>query len=191
MSISSSRLPKAGRGFTFIEMLIVVMIVAISMPAFFTIVFSLVREQYLVNRLQRVKESGDFSERKILELVRNRTIKTDATCANSIMAGASAGIPAARKICFVDSSKVPFGFYIDDTGRLASMSANLAAQSYVEYLLNTEDSDFPVAIDPTTAAISLVSEKIVKFVYTVKHQPTVGYLTPVAIDYQYYIYLRR
>ncbi len=61
------------RGFTLIEIIVVIGIIALALPAMFAIVFGILRQQTKVYALKQVKSEGDF----VLNVVEN-TIRTYA-----------------------------------------------------------------------------------------------------------------
>ncbi len=62
------------KGFTLVEMLIVLGIVAIVLPAVFTILFTIIREQARVYALKQVKREGDFVLSKISNQIRSNAV---------------------------------------------------------------------------------------------------------------------
>ncbi len=169
------------------EMLIVVGIIGVMLPVFFSIVFLIVRQQLSLGQLQRVKEAGDFAEKRISSIVRNNTLDVDPTCADPALPAEFAG--ASIKVCFKDIYNNPFGFYIDDQGRLASHSALISSPAY---FISGTDEDFPLTAEIRAGNDGFtINNKIVKFSYSVVYTPTVDYMSSQSLSYQYYVYIRR
>lgn len=62
-------------GFTLIETIVVVAVVALTLPVIFAIVFTLVREQVKIFRLTEVKRNGDYLINSIENTIRNNAVK--------------------------------------------------------------------------------------------------------------------
>lgn len=62
------------KGFTFVELLIVISIIGIVLPAFFGIIFVLLRQQVLVYRLSEVKRQGDYALNLMENTIRNSAV---------------------------------------------------------------------------------------------------------------------
>lgn len=65
---------KKSLGFTLIEMLVVVGILAIALPAVFAIIFAIVRQQAKVYALRQVKREGDFVLNAMENTIRNEAV---------------------------------------------------------------------------------------------------------------------
>lgn len=61
-------------GFTLIEMLVVIGIIAIALPAAFAIIFAIIRQQARVYALKQVKREGDFVLNKMADNIRNNAV---------------------------------------------------------------------------------------------------------------------
>ena len=62
------------KGFTLLEMLVVVGILAIALPAVFAIIFAIVRQQAKVYALRQVKREGDFVLNAMENTIRNEAV---------------------------------------------------------------------------------------------------------------------
>lgn len=58
-------------GFTLIEMLVVIGVVAIALPAIFAIIFAIIRQQARVYALKQIKREGDFVLNRMEDTIRN------------------------------------------------------------------------------------------------------------------------
>ncbi len=172
------------KGFTLVEMLIVVSILGLLLPAFFAIVYGLFRQQIQLINLQKVKEGGDFSRRIITNTIRNNAVEIISDCSG-------ASLPATTtKICFKDGAGYLFGYFItsEATPRLASYSAVLVDPVY---LVDTTSS-FPMVIPETPPAVfSKIDSNTVQFVYDIQSVPKVDYLVPQKMSYQFYVNLHK
>lgn len=115
------------KSFTLIEMLVVIAVVSLVVPAIFAIIFGIMRGETKVYRLSRVKEEGDFVLNTIANTVRNNALTlhsaTPISDANTVCrdAGTSASLP----IYFVDQEGQWFNFS-SSANYIASDSANFA-----------------------------------------------------------------
>ena len=120
------------KGFTLIEMLVVIAIVSLVVPAIFAIIFGILRGETKVYRLSRVKEEGDYVLNTVANTIRNNGLilhsATPVSDANSICrdAGTSANAP----LYFVDHEGSWFNFGIS-SNYIASSSSNLASPAYL------------------------------------------------------------
>lgn len=172
-------------GFTLIEMVVVIFIIGLILPVFFSIVFTLGRQLVEILSLQKVKEEGDFVQTKIISLVRNKAIKINESCSGL-------NLPeVVSKICFFDSSEVAFGYVVDTNNRLASYSASMSEPIYLIGAATNEYLAFPIEIENESSNFVKVDAKTVKFQYTLKHLPKVSYLSPQELRYQFFVQLRR
>ncbi len=172
-------------GFTLIEMMVVIFIIGLILPAFFSIVFTLARQQAEILILQKVKEEGDFVQTKIISLVRNKAVKINESCSGL-------NLPTAvSKMCFFDNNEVVFGYVVDANNRLASYSASMSEPVYLVGDEAEENLDFPLFIKTDSSVFTKIDTKTVRFQYAIRHLPKVSYLSPQELQYQFFIQLRR
>jgi len=62
-------------GFTFIELIVTISIVAFTLPALFAIVFSIFRQQAKITALQEVKKQGDNLLSRMKSTIENSALK--------------------------------------------------------------------------------------------------------------------
>lgn len=133
------------RGFTFIEMLVVVGIIGLLIPVVFSIIVVILRQQLKVVRLSQIKRDGDYALNVLENTVRNHATKifpdygsllTDELCND---AGETYPLtPPNSQLYFDDSLNQRFGFYLTAGNQIASDSAilNGVARGSVELVSN-------------------------------------------------------
>jgi len=65
------KLPVLKSAFTFIEVIVVIAVLAVVLPAIFSIVFVIVKQQAKIYKLSEVKRQGDFAVSSMTSLIRN------------------------------------------------------------------------------------------------------------------------
>ncbi len=138
---------KIKKGFTFIEVIIVISIVLFALPALFAIIFVILQEQTKLYRLSQVKREGDFAMAQIVNTIRSSAktlhdVSSTTRCddsslssddlndSNSICATAgSTSTVGPEYFCFKDKygSGNKFNYYVDSNGTISSASAKLVS----------------------------------------------------------------
>lgn len=116
-------------GFTFIELIVVVAVIGIALPALFTIVFGVMRAQLKVLRLSEVKRQGDFALSTMSTNIKNYAISVHSavTPAPVNQICITPGISPTPAVYFRDKYNNSYWFgYSLQNGRIASASANPA-----------------------------------------------------------------
>lgn len=145
------------KGFTLIEMIIVVGVISFLLPTLFSIIFTLFRQQYKILALNLVKKEGDFALTQIESAIR----------ANATGIYSDAGI---TPVCNTSGAEYDGGdgaaFYLKNqagewfrfqlsSGRIASNSATTNANLTSPRVLVT---DFDISCEKTTSfTLPLVS----------------------------------
>lgn len=117
------------KGFTLIEMIVVVAIISIIIPTVFAIMFVLVRQQVKVNRLNIVKQEGDYALNIIGNLIRNNATtihSASPTQDSNIICDVVGKSTAGTAIYFDDQYGAWFGFS-QSSGKISSSSSVLAS----------------------------------------------------------------
>lgn len=121
------------KGFTIIEVIVVIAVVGLTLPVMFSIFFVLFQQQTKVYRLNSIKKEGDY----IIRLVENN-IKDNATMilrtnspippddTNKVCFDDLSSYSSTTSLYFLDENSAWFG-YTADSRTIASDSANLAA----------------------------------------------------------------
>jgi prepilin-type N-terminal cleavage/methylation domain-containing protein len=168
-------------GFTIIEMVVVISIIALILPVFFSIVYTLIKQQTQILVLQRIKESGDFASQRVVSLIKNNAVSIDTNCSSVELQAYIQG--ASAVMCFEDRFGNPFTIYIDEQSKMASASALTG-----EVILIGNSTDFPLTV--TDANFTESSPESIKLNFKVNFIPTTADLVPQNIVYRNYIYLR-
>ena len=119
------------KGFTLVEMLVVLGIVAITLPAVFTILFTIIREQARVYALKQIKREGDFVLNKISNQIRNYAtgIYEDITLNNEVCDKAGAGqnpyVDNGNSFYFKDRNGEWFQYYLSNTNIASGSSTTV------------------------------------------------------------------
>ncbi len=133
-------------GFTLIEMLIVIMIVAVTIPLLMTIFVSVIRQQARVLGVEETKSQADSAYSNIKLLIRNRAISVHsaypATTANEICAAQTTAV-SASPLVFKDIDGNSF-YFSTVAGSIASHSSKLASAASL--------TSSPVVISNLTAS---------------------------------------
>ncbi|OGK66302.1 hypothetical protein A2313_03670 [Candidatus Roizmanbacteria bacterium RIFOXYB2_FULL_41_10] len=176
------------KGFTLVEIIVVIAIIGLILPAMFSIVFTLLRLQIQISQLQRLKEVGDFVTNQMTYTIRTNAHKVDETCLSEAEFSLSlAG--ASESVMFRDRSDNCFGYYIKDN-QLASISAVLNAPSYSQVLISNSDTDFPVTVNSEDSSLEKIETRLAKIKLSLSTIPRVSYLPTQTLTYQLFTYLR-
>lgn len=119
-------------GFTLIEMLVVIGIIGITLPAVFAIIFAVIRQQARVYALKQVKREGDFVLSAMENVIRNEAsgIFTDMALVNEVCDRAALTFPASYtdddgdNFYFQDYQSNWFRYFKNVNNNIASESAS-------------------------------------------------------------------
>lgn len=118
------------KGFTLVEMIVVVGIVAILVPVVFSLVFGILRQQAKVYALKQAKREGDFLLNNIENAIRNSATNiysdsglTTEQCKNKDDSHTSAD---GKTFYMKDKSGNNFRFFINDNAQVSSDSTKIA-----------------------------------------------------------------
>jgi len=190
---------KRKSGFTFIEIIIVVAVVGISLPAIFTIIFNLLRLNLQLGQLQRIKEVGDFVSNSMITTVRRSAFRIDPSCATEVLQGVVSDPQVSESILFRDRSDVCFGYYLKSvensgvtTVTFASASAAFDPDQMEDYsttlVVNDQSEDYPLTV--SNLELTAINSHLARVYFKLISNPTVPYLKPQELIYQFYIYIR-
>jgi competence protein ComGC len=136
------------KGFTFIEMLVVITATLIIIPSLFTIVFSIVRSQTKIFKITQAKKEGDYLLNVITTTIRNRAISIHSgqpvSETNKVCRDISDTTPyEGTAIYFNDDTNKWFGFLLENS-KVASASQVISGNQYLTSN-NTIVQNFSVA----------------------------------------------
>lgn len=169
------------KGFTLIEVVIVIAVISLIVPLFISIFFNLSRMQIQLSILQELKEQGDFVQEQIVNTVRNSAALIDSTCNNI----PEMPLTDQTQICFYDRNNIAFGFSVDASAQVASYSASMATPIY---LLDNSAVQYPIRI--MAPSFTAIDSRTAAFSYTVQYTPVVNFLPQQSLTYQFYTHLR-
>ncbi len=175
-------------GFTLIEMIIVVSVIAVMLPLIFSIIFSILRSQVKVYRLAQVKREGDSALVAMETTIRNSAIgvysdqtMTSPQCDDFLL---RPSYPAS------DGSN----FYFQDTKgnyfRYSLSSGNIASSSAAGASNLVSDKVLISSFQVSCARSGDFSSPLITISYTVTYNTTEGISASATIPYQLRIKLR-
>ncbi len=123
------------KGFTFIEIVVVIAVISLALPALFTIIFTILQQQTKIMHLIEVKREGDYAMNVIENLIRNYGVSIQAADNSPVCADQTLSDTSFDH--FVDNlNKNTFSFSVDGSNRIASSSSIMTTV----YLTNTNVS---------------------------------------------------
>lgn len=172
------------KGFTLVEVIVVIAVVGLLLPVLFGIIFSLLRLQYEVSQLQRLKEVGDYATNQMAYVVRQnaKSIDIDDDCYNQLFLS---GIN--DYLFFKDSTGQCLGFYIENN--VLKQADYLSGSANTVDLISSSDSDFSIVVEDTSQFSANNDLAKVKLVLTTDSQ--VSYVNDETLTYRFYLYLRK
>lgn len=132
--IRNSKFEIQNKSFTLIEMIVVVAVIGLALPAMFSIIFTIISAQVKVYQMQQVKKEGDLIMRTIETKIKtdSRGIFSDATlltqkCHTSASPSYSSSTGA---FYFKNAQGHRFNYYLDtSTGQIAFYDQDAATQT--------------------------------------------------------------
>ncbi len=153
-------------GFTFIELIVAISIVTFTLPALFTIVFSIFRQQAKITALQEVKKQGDNAISAMKSTIINyaNTIYNSDLSDNYLVCN-SEDTSHSGDLYFKDSLKNYFRFYLDND-KISSKSSTTTV-----YLTSNKVKISQIASTPFIKCdrTSIYSSPIVSINFKVKY----------------------
>lgn len=171
-------------GFTLIEIMVVTSVVSLLLPTLFAIVFTLLRLQYQVGQLQRLKESGDYVSNLIINQVKSNAIAIDNdNCQTTLQPQIQLN---SNYIFFRDRGNYCFGYYEYEQKlyQVAESGSTIKSATLVE----SADTDFPIQV--SNLSLSIQNNRLARVNMTLLHQPNVSYLKDQSLEYRFYAYIR-
>jgi prepilin-type N-terminal cleavage/methylation domain-containing protein len=192
---------KKNKGYTLIEMLIVISIVGLIMPAIFTILFVIIQQQLRIYRIIETKKQGDY----VLTFIKNKVIEdavkiTDATTeqcaiANTYYPPLANGVqPTNNGSTFffqTTQATTKFNFYIDTASNSIDNNSLVFNETVGGTVTPTQITSKKVVI--SNLAFQCVKKTntggaLVRISYVVTYNSTLG--DPVSYTYSTKVKLR-
>ncbi len=126
------------KGFTLIEIIVVISVIGLTLPAVFAIIFSILQQQTKIYRLSEVKRQGDYVLSNLENTIRNSAVKiysdqalssANEKCANSGTSYPSPGNGAG--FYFKNQFSQWFQFYIPATEYQIASQSQVLNKSYL------------------------------------------------------------
>ena len=157
---------KLGKSFTLIEIIIVIAIIGLVIPAVFSIIFVILNQQIKIYRLQQVKKEGDFVISSIENTIKNNT---QSIYQEQALTSEKCGVSeAAYPVEYSDPGGVNFYFkdkinkwfnYSLEGGKVSSSSADIGMIDLTTDKVTVSNFDISCArnsiYSPATISLSL------------------------------------
>lgn len=177
------------KGFTFIELLIVIGVVGLTIPALFAIFFAILQQQSKVFRLSEVKRQGDYALNIMASTIRNNAY---ALYSNSTLVTPQCDSPAetySSTIYFKDKYNAWFSFGVQNSK--ISSSSSVLAQPIDLTTAKTSISNFSLSCERKAD----FSTPVIYISFDIDYNNNIGAVTPIpaeqaSLHYQTKIKLR-
>lgn len=116
-------------GFTLIEMIVVIAVIAVTLPSIYTIVFGIARQQTKIYRISKVKKEGDYILNLISNVIKNNAVSIHSNHPTTDLNEVCKNVPSsetAASLYFQDSTNNWFG-YLLTSNVISSDSSNLGS----------------------------------------------------------------
>jgi len=133
---------KKSRGFTLVEIIVVIGIIAITLPATFAIIFAIVRQQAKTFALKQVKREGDFVLNVMEAAIRN----------NAIGIFKDSSLSSSSEVC--DQARIGDNPYTDNLGNF--YFADRSGKWFRYFLNNWSVTSQSAGVSPVNLSTSQV-----------------------------------
>ncbi len=169
-------------GFTIIEMVVVVAVIAIALPAIFAIMFAVVREQAKVYALKQVKREGDFALSTMQNTIRSyaQTVNNDKppSSGNAICTGSNSSQNTLQ--IYFTPSNVPGGYF----GYKLNGSAIASDSSILNQLNLTSPNVTIPRLQFGCSRTSIYSPPLINISFTVRYGSQLNFFeNQASLDY--------
>lgn len=114
------------KGFTLVEMVVVIGVISLALPALFSIIFTMLQQQTKIYRLSQVKREGDFALSSIENVIRNYGIGIYNSSALTTEQCSTKGSSYANSNFYIKDKNGAWLLYSVSNNQLSSSSAVLA-----------------------------------------------------------------
>ena len=130
------------KSFTFVEILVVLGIVSLALPALFAIIFSIFQQEARIYALKDIMQQGDYAMQNMKFTIQQKASQiVDENYQNDICPLLTSPTPLpAPQINMVDETQTGFTYFIDEADKIASESYQLNPSSIIgvrSYLTNS------------------------------------------------------
>lgn len=131
---------KIKKGFTFIEIIVVMAVIGLVLPALFAIIFSVLKQQNKIYHLSEVKRQGDGVLNSVENTVRNYAVKIYSDSSMTTPQCSTASSSYSNSSFYIqDKYGNRIKYYIDSNAHFASDSALLSKGLVPDVYLLTSD----------------------------------------------------
>lgn len=116
------------KSFTLIETIVVVVVIGLTLPVLFAIIFTLMRQQIKIYRLTQIKREGDYLIGIMENTIRDKAVtiyKSAVIDDTNIVCKNVETYPLSGTVYFLDKDNEWFGYEYDGLSKIASKSADL------------------------------------------------------------------
>jgi len=164
-------------GFTLIEVVVVMGVIAVILPAIFSMIFGILRQQVKLHKMTVVKREGDYALTYLKNIIQTRTVNIyddPARPAGSEVCN-SPGVPSSNPLYFFEEDGTYSYFLLDSRpepngpDRLVLMQETTGGNAVD--LTSSEVTIEPTSFDITCELFSTFSTPLVTLKYTVLAYP--------------------
>ena len=179
------------KGFTFIEMLVTISIIALIVPTLFGLFFLLIRTQIESIALAKVKKEGDRIRATIISDIRNNGSGfIDGTCSTILFGGSYsyAGTACVQGGSALESSGA-FGYAVDNL----NLYAYTSEPTRTALMANDAGSYFPLEASQVddSEILYIISDDVIRVRYRVTYKPRTAMVREQSLSYSFFVTLRK
>lgn len=113
------------KGFTFIEILVVLAIISFTLPSIFAIIFTILQQETRIYALKDIKQQGDYALQNMKFNIQQKGMRVvDVTYTNDVCPILTSPTPTfAPRINIIDTELNTFSYFVDLDNKIASQSS--------------------------------------------------------------------